>query len=99
MAVGLDRCPEYGIGYGWYSVYVMGLWIVWKGTSCTDCDCGWFRKVPGVRFGMWSVLGVRNGLVDGLERYLVYRLGLWMVLKGARSTIWLMIVSVVEARI
>jgi hypothetical protein len=66
---------------------------------CTDWDCGWFGKVPGVWFGLWSVPSVRNGIVDGLERYLMYRLGLWMVWKGAWSTIWLMIVSVIESRV
>jgi hypothetical protein len=99
MVVGLDRCPEYGIGYGWYPVYGMGLWMAWKGTSCTDWDCGWFRKVPGVRFGMWSVPGMWNGVVDGLERYLMYGMRLWMVWKGVRSMVWLMIVSIIESRI
>jgi hypothetical protein len=99
MVIGLDRCLEYGIGYGWYSVYDMGLWMVWKGISCTDWDCGWFGKVPRVWFGMWSVSGVRNGIVDGLESYLMYRMGLWMVWKGARSTVWLMIVSIIESRV
>jgi hypothetical protein len=37
---------------------------------------GWFDMVPGV----WI------GNVDNLERYLVYRVGMWMVWKGARST-------------
>jgi hypothetical protein len=55
--------------------------------------------VLGVRFGMWSVRGVRNGLVDGLERYLVYELGLWILWKGSQTMIWLMIVSIVEATI
>jgi hypothetical protein len=31
--------------------------MVWHGTQCMDWDCGWFGKVPRVRFGM----------VDGLE--------------------------------
>jgi hypothetical protein len=44
-----------------------------------DWDSGWFGKVPGVRFGMWSVPDMRNGIVDGLKRYLVYGMGLWMV--------------------
>jgi hypothetical protein len=35
----------------------MGLWIVWKGTSRTECDSDWIGKVPEV----WC----------GLERYLV----------------------------
>jgi hypothetical protein len=29
----------------------------------------------------------------------VYGMGLWMVWKGARSTVWLMIVSVIESRV
>jgi hypothetical protein len=64
-----------------------------------DWECGWFGKVPRVRFGSWSVPGVWNGNVDGLVRYLVYRLGMWMVWKGARSTVWLTIVSIIEARV
>jgi hypothetical protein len=32
---------------------------------------GWFGTVPGVR----------NRIVDGLERYLVYGMRLWMVLE------------------
>jgi hypothetical protein len=37
--------------------------------------------------------------VDGLERYLVYAMGLWMVCKGAQIMVWLMIVSVIESRV
>jgi hypothetical protein len=37
--------------------------------------------------------------VDGLERYLVHRLGLLMVWKGAQSTVLLIIVTVIEARV
>jgi hypothetical protein len=58
-----------------------------------------FGKVPIIRFVLWSVPGVWNGIVDGLERYLIYRLGLWMVWKGAQSMVWLMIVSIMEARV
>jgi hypothetical protein len=54
--------------------------------------------VLGVRFKLWSVFGVRIGNVDGLERYLVYGMGLRKVWKGAQSMVWLMIVSVIEAR-
>jgi hypothetical protein len=39
---------------------------------------GWFGKVPGVRYET----------LDGLERYLMYGMGLWMVLKCARSAVW-----------
>jgi hypothetical protein len=42
---------------------------------------------------------VRIGSVDGLERYLMYGMGLRMVWKGAWSTVWLMIVSVIECRV
>jgi hypothetical protein len=45
---GLERCPEYGLGCGRYSVYELGMWMVWNGTSCTEWDYGWFGKVPGV---------------------------------------------------
>jgi hypothetical protein len=31
--------------------------------------------------------------------YLVYEMGLWMVWKGAQSTVWLKIVSVIESRV
>jgi hypothetical protein len=34
---------------------------------------------------------VRIGNVDDIERYLVYRLGMWMVWKGARSTVWVVV--------
>jgi hypothetical protein len=37
------------------------------------------------------VPGVRIGNVDDLERYLVYGTGMWMVWKGARSTICVMV--------
>jgi hypothetical protein len=42
---------------------------------------------------------VQNGIVDGLERYLVYGLRLWMVWKGVQSTVWLIIVSVIESMV
>jgi hypothetical protein len=99
MLFGLERCPDYEIGYGWYPVYDMGLWMAWKGTSCTEWDCGWIGKVLEVQFGSWSVPGVWIGNVDGLERYLIYIMGLRMVSKGAQSTVWLMIVSVIEPRV
>jgi hypothetical protein len=35
MVVGLEMCPEYRIGYGWYPVY--------------DMACGRFGKIPHVR--------------------------------------------------
>jgi hypothetical protein len=75
---GLERCPEYGLGCGWYPMYVMGLFIAWQGTSCTDWECGWFGNVPGVWFGLWSVPSVQIGNVNSLERYLVYEMRLWM---------------------
>jgi hypothetical protein len=34
------------------------------------------------------VPGVRNGNIDGLERFLVYGVGMRMVWKGAWSTDW-----------
>jgi hypothetical protein len=40
---------------------------------------GWIGKVPGVRNRLWLVPGIRHGLVDSLERYLVYGMRLWMV--------------------
>jgi hypothetical protein len=86
-------------GLAWYPAYELGMWMTWKGTLCTERECGWFGKVPGVRFVSWSVPSVRNGIVDDLEWYLVYGLELWMVWKGARSTVWLMIVSVIESRV
>jgi hypothetical protein len=64
------RCELTCSGLARYPVYGMGMWTAWKGTSCTDWDYGWFGKVPGVRYGMWSVPSVRNGIVDSLERYL-----------------------------
>jgi hypothetical protein len=75
-----SRCELTCNGLAWYPVYGLGLWIVWKGTSCTDWDGGWIGKVPGVRIKLlWSVTGVRIGNVDSLERYPVYGLGMWMV--------------------
>jgi hypothetical protein len=93
------RCELTYSGLAWYPIYGMRLWIAWQGTSCTYWDGGWIGKVPGVRFGLWSVPDVWNVIVDGLERYLVYGMGLWMVWKGAQSTVWLMIVSVIESRV
>jgi hypothetical protein len=63
----MERCPEYGIGYGWYPVYSMGLCMTWKCTLGMDLDCGWFGKVSGVRFG--KVPHVQIRIVDGLERF------------------------------
>jgi hypothetical protein len=57
----------------------MGLWIAWQGTLCTDWDGGWIGKVPIVHNRLWLVPSVRHGVVNSLERYLVYELGLWMV--------------------
>jgi hypothetical protein len=65
--------------------------MAWKGTSCMEWECGWFGKVPGVQNGLWLVPGVRNGIVDDLERYLVYRMGSWMIWKGAQSMVWFII--------
>jgi hypothetical protein len=48
---GLERCLEFGVGCGQYSVCSMGTWMTWKGTSCTEQDCGWFGKVSGVQYG------------------------------------------------
>jgi hypothetical protein len=96
---GLERCPEYELGCGRYPAYGLGMWMAWKGTWCMAWECGWSGKVPRVRFGLWSVPDVRNGIVDGLERYLVYGLGLCMVWKGAQSMILLMIVSIIEDRV
>jgi hypothetical protein len=48
---GLERCPEYGLGRGRYPACRLGMWMTWKGILCTEWDCGWFRKVPGVWFG------------------------------------------------
>jgi hypothetical protein len=66
----------------------MRLWIAWHGTSCTDWVGGWIGKVPGVWNRLWFVPGVRHGNVDGLKRYLMYGMGIWMVWKGAKSTVW-----------
>jgi hypothetical protein len=38
---GPERCPEYEIGWGWYPVCGLGMWMTWKATSCTDWDSGW----------------------------------------------------------
>jgi hypothetical protein len=34
----------------------LGLWMVWKGTSCMEWDGGWIGKVPGVWSNVWIVL-------------------------------------------
>jgi hypothetical protein len=40
-----------GYGFGLWIVW-KGVWsTVWKGTPCTNWDCGWFGKVPGEWFG------------------------------------------------
>jgi hypothetical protein len=75
-------------GLAWYPTYGMGFWIAWQGTLCTNWDGGWIGKVPRVQNRVWLILGVWHGLVDGMEWHLVYGLRLWMVWKGARSTIW-----------
>jgi hypothetical protein len=43
------------------------------------------------QFGM--VPDVLNGNADGLERYFVYRMRMWMVWKGAWSTKWVVVSS------
>jgi hypothetical protein len=87
------RCELTYSGLPWFLVYGMGLWIAWQCTSCTKWDCGWFGKVLGVRNRPWLVPNVRNGNVDGMERYLVHGMGLWIVCKGARSLVGLMILA------
>jgi hypothetical protein len=82
------RCELTYSGLAWCLIYVMGMWIAWQGTSCMDWDCGWIGKVPGVWNRLWLVSGVRHGNVDGLERYHVYRMGMWIVWKGSWSTVW-----------
>jgi hypothetical protein len=47
--------------------------------------------VPGVWNRLWLVPGVRIENVNDLERYLMYIMGLWMVWKGVRSTVWVMV--------
>jgi hypothetical protein len=89
------RCELIYSGLTWYPVYRMEMWIVWNSTSCAEWECGWFKKVPGVRNGLWLVPGVRNGIVDGLKRYLVYGMRLWMAWKGAQSMVGLMIFSII----
>jgi hypothetical protein len=37
-----------------------------------------------VWYGTW----LRNGNVDGLKRYLMYGVGIWMVWKGVQSMDW-----------
>jgi hypothetical protein len=39
---------------------------------------GWYGMVPGVR----------NENVDGLEMYLMYGAGMWLVWKGSQSMDW-----------
>jgi hypothetical protein len=56
-----------------------------------DWDGGWFRKVPGVQIRFWLVPGVWHGNVDDMERYLMYGLGWWLVWKGARSMVWVVV--------
>jgi hypothetical protein len=67
--------------------------MAWKGTTCMEWDCGWFGKVPGVWNVLLLVAGVQIGTMDGLKRYLVYRMGLWKVRKGARSMKWFVVGS------
>jgi hypothetical protein len=70
------RCELTCSALACYAAYILGMWIAWQGTSCTDWDGGWFVKVPGVPNRLCLVPDVRIGNVDGLERYLVYGLGL-----------------------
>jgi hypothetical protein len=64
-----------------------------------DWDCELFGKVPRVRFGFWSIPSVRIGNMDSLKRYLMYKMGLWIVWKCSQSMVWFMIVSVIESRV
>jgi hypothetical protein len=82
------RCELICSGLAWYLTYGMGMWTTWKGTLSTNWECGWSGKVPRVRNRLWLVPNVCHGNVDGLKRYLVYGLGMWIVWKGARSTVW-----------
>jgi hypothetical protein len=48
--------------------------------------------VPGgVRIRLWLVPNIRIGNVDSLEKYLVYGMGMWMVWKGVRSMVWVVV--------
>jgi hypothetical protein len=38
----------------------IGLWIVWKGTTCTEWDSGWIEKVPGA----WSGFVESHGRIN-----------------------------------
>jgi hypothetical protein len=87
------RCELTYSGLAWCLIYVMGMWIACQGTSCMDWDGGWIGKVPGVWNRLWLVSGVRHGNVDGLERYHVYRMGMWIVWKGSWSTVWVVVDS------
>jgi hypothetical protein len=69
----------------------LGLWIAWQGMLCTSWDGGRIGKVPEVQIRLWLLPDIRIGNVNGLERYLVYGLGMWMVWKGSRSTVWVVV--------
>jgi hypothetical protein len=43
---GLERCLEYGLGHGRYLVCGLGMWMAWKGTLCTEWDCGCLERCP-----------------------------------------------------
>jgi hypothetical protein len=84
----LERCVEYVLGCGRYPVCRLGLWMAWKGISCTYWDCGEFGKVPILWFSWWLLasLEVRVWTRDGSAWYPVYGLRLWIVWKGTSCT-------------
>jgi hypothetical protein len=47
------RCRDLSKGcFGMIPSVRMGLWIIWKGTSCTEWENGWIEKVPEVWCGL-----------------------------------------------
>jgi hypothetical protein len=51
-------------GLAWNPVYGMGTWMVWKGSSCTEWECGWLGKVPRVQIA-FAVSSCSNQLRTG----------------------------------
>jgi hypothetical protein len=55
-------------GMFWHDTGVrMRLWIVWKGTSCTEWDSGWIGEAPKVWCGMERYLICGNSCLNLLR--------------------------------
>jgi hypothetical protein len=62
------RCHDLSKGcYGMIPDVRMGLWIVWKGTLCTEWDSGQIRKVSEVWCGLERCLICEKSCLNQLR--------------------------------